>query len=205
MHAHTLSFIAIIREHSSFMDAAQREKTKEREARESGLMFSRDRLIEMISVRQPHSAVTLSRAVIFSHTLFVCTKQGVANHTKYIATVCIYFIFAIPCPFLSSYNFILYPSLAFSSPFLSIHPSLPPLSPPRFPSLTAFLPPSLLPLLPSPSLSNPSLANATQWQRPQRNDSMLELVNRGVNSDQRKIQAEREEKVLAQLFLSKSR
>jgi hypothetical protein len=34
----------------SFLDAAQREKLKEREARESGLMFSRDRLIEMIPV-----------------------------------------------------------------------------------------------------------------------------------------------------------
>ena len=42
---------AIGREHSSFMDAAQREKMREREARESGLMFIRDRLIEMISVR----------------------------------------------------------------------------------------------------------------------------------------------------------
>lgn len=35
----------------SFLDAAQREKLREREARESGLMFSRDRLIEMIPVR----------------------------------------------------------------------------------------------------------------------------------------------------------
>ena len=34
----------------SFLDAAQREKMREREARESGLMFSRDRLIEMIPV-----------------------------------------------------------------------------------------------------------------------------------------------------------
>ena len=34
----------------SFLDAAQREKLREREARESGLMFSRDRLIEMIPV-----------------------------------------------------------------------------------------------------------------------------------------------------------
>ena len=32
------------------MDAAQREKMREREARESGLMFSRDRLIEMMTV-----------------------------------------------------------------------------------------------------------------------------------------------------------
>jgi hypothetical protein len=42
---------AINREHGSFIDAAQREKMREREARESGLMFIRDRLIEMISVR----------------------------------------------------------------------------------------------------------------------------------------------------------
>ncbi|CAI8047826.1 Serine/threonine-protein phosphatase 1 regulatory subunit 10 [Geodia barretti] len=82
---------AINREQGSFLDAAQREKTREREARESGLMFIRDRLIEMIS-----------------------------------------------------------------------------------------------------------------WQRPQRNESVVELVNYGINSEQRKIQAEREEKVLAQLFLSKS-
>ena len=34
----------------SFLDAAQREKLREREARESGLMFSRDRLIEMTPV-----------------------------------------------------------------------------------------------------------------------------------------------------------
>ena len=47
--------------------------------------------------------------------------------------------------------------------------------------------------------------SSLQWQRPQRNDSVLELVERGVNSEQKKIQAEREEKVLAQLFLSKSR
>lgn len=82
---------AMTRNRGSFMDAAQREKMREREALESGLMFSRDRLIEMIA-----------------------------------------------------------------------------------------------------------------WQRPQRNESLLELVDRGVNSEQRKMQAEREEKVLAQLFLSKS-
>ena len=35
---------------TSFMDAAQQEKMREREALESGLMFSRDRLIEMIPV-----------------------------------------------------------------------------------------------------------------------------------------------------------
>ena len=39
------------RNRGSFMDAAQREKMREREALESGLMFSRDRLIEMIAVR----------------------------------------------------------------------------------------------------------------------------------------------------------
>lgn len=35
---------------TSFLDAAQQEKMREREALESGLMFSRDRLIEMIPV-----------------------------------------------------------------------------------------------------------------------------------------------------------
>ena len=42
--------LAIVRERGSFVDAAQREKMREREALESGLMFSRDRLIEMIAV-----------------------------------------------------------------------------------------------------------------------------------------------------------
>jgi len=36
----------------SFMDAAYKEKMREREALESGLMFSRDRLFEMIAVSQ---------------------------------------------------------------------------------------------------------------------------------------------------------
>ena len=40
----------------SFLDAAQREKLREREARESGLMFSRDRLIEMIPVRLQYTS-----------------------------------------------------------------------------------------------------------------------------------------------------
>ena len=40
----------------SFLDAAQREKLREREARESGLMFSRDRLIEMIAVRLQYTS-----------------------------------------------------------------------------------------------------------------------------------------------------
>lgn len=35
---------------TSFLDAAQQEKMREREALASGLMFSRDRLIEMIAV-----------------------------------------------------------------------------------------------------------------------------------------------------------
>ena len=35
---------------TSFLDAAQQEKLREREALASGLMFSRDRLIEMIPV-----------------------------------------------------------------------------------------------------------------------------------------------------------
>ena len=39
---------------TSFMDAAQQEKMREREALASGLMFSRDRLIEMIPVCTVH-------------------------------------------------------------------------------------------------------------------------------------------------------
>ena len=35
----------------SFLAAAQQEKMREREALESGLMFSRDRLVEMIPVK----------------------------------------------------------------------------------------------------------------------------------------------------------
>ena len=46
-----LAVLAIVRDRGSFVDAAQREKMREREALESGLMFSRDRLIEMIAVR----------------------------------------------------------------------------------------------------------------------------------------------------------
>jgi len=44
-----------------------------------------------------------------------------------------------------------------------------------------------------------------QWQRPVKLEGALALVERGADSEQRKVQAEREEKVLAQLFLSKSR
>ena len=44
-----------------------------------------------------------------------------------------------------------------------------------------------------------------QWQRPLRVEGVLALVERGVDSEQRRVQAEREGKVLAQLFLSKSR
>ena len=40
--------------HKSFLDAAQHEKLREREALEAGLMFSRDRLIEMIPVSPPY-------------------------------------------------------------------------------------------------------------------------------------------------------
>ena len=43
-----------------------------------------------------------------------------------------------------------------------------------------------------------------QWQRPAKLDG-VELVNQGAESEQKKIQLEREEKVLAQLFLSKAR
>ena len=35
----------------NFLDAANKEKMREREALESGLMFSRDRLFEMVAVR----------------------------------------------------------------------------------------------------------------------------------------------------------
>ena len=44
-----------------------------------------------------------------------------------------------------------------------------------------------------------------QWQRPLRVEGVLALVERGVDSEQKRVQAEREGKVLAQLFLSKSR
>ena len=44
-----------------------------------------------------------------------------------------------------------------------------------------------------------------QWQRPLRVEGVLILVERGVDSEQKRVQAEREGKVLAQLFLSKSR
>ena len=46
---------------------------------------------------------------------------------------------------------------------------------------------------------------ALQWQRPLRVEGVLTLVERGVDSEQKRVQAEREGKVLAQLFLSKSR
>ena len=46
---------------------------------------------------------------------------------------------------------------------------------------------------------------ALQWQRPLRVEGVLILVERGVDSEQKRVQAEREGKVLAQLFLSKSR
>ena len=120
---------------------------KEREARESGLMFSRDRLIEMISVRQPHSAVTLSHCTVYSvffRTLFICTKQGVAKYiaivvcTSYLPSFCppttLYYIPHWPSPHPS------FPSIPLCLPF--------PL--PAFPlSLLSYLPPaSLFSLLP---------------------------------------------------------
>lgn len=39
-----------VNKQGSFLAAAQQEKMREREALESGLMFSRDRLVEMIMV-----------------------------------------------------------------------------------------------------------------------------------------------------------
>jgi len=44
-----------------------------------------------------------------------------------------------------------------------------------------------------------------QWQRPVVVEVPDELVERGLESKERSLQAERENKVLAQLFLSKSR
>lgn len=43
-------FAVNVNRRTSFLDAAQQEKMRERENLESGLMFSRDRLIEMIPV-----------------------------------------------------------------------------------------------------------------------------------------------------------
>lgn len=49
---HLLSPLVNVNHPTSFLDAAQQEKMREREALASGLMFSRDRLIEMIPVNK---------------------------------------------------------------------------------------------------------------------------------------------------------
>ncbi len=48
---HLFFFPVNVNHPTSFLDAAQQEKMREREALASGLMFSRDRLIEMMPVR----------------------------------------------------------------------------------------------------------------------------------------------------------
>ncbi len=45
-----LFLCVLVNVNKSFLDAANKEKLREREALESGLMFSRDRLFEMIPV-----------------------------------------------------------------------------------------------------------------------------------------------------------
>lgn len=56
---------------TSFLDAAQQEKMREREALESGLMFSRDRLIEMIPVNHTLISELLVLLLINSQDILV--------------------------------------------------------------------------------------------------------------------------------------
>ena len=145
---------------TSFLDAAQQEKMREREALASGLMFSRDRLIEMIPViyaLNQHGSSTFTNHGQTGNGHLCQSLKCCPN-----ISVCMAVLLVKVVVLINSYCNSVYVFSSDDVPF-------------------------------------------PQWQRPPQLEVSGELVQRGAESTEKNTQAEREGKVLAQLFLSKAR